>query len=423
MTSKLKLSINLEPYTCISTTIGELCIFSITVGNQIELHSDLGKPISECDPIEYVKNLTRYICFPKNVLINGKYKPEKPILTSKDVDCLTNYDLEQISKSYIQNNEYLTKELILKRKENEEKTISSEYGDVKLPQGDGESFIDYLTRAARIYDEKQMSRFDNIYSSFPKITAFSSPLEGGINNISSLGQSIRKTLDGIYPSHSTLNTLKTPDINIADLEKSITDSARKNEERRLAPFNELNFRLDQLLDASSQTVNFLVSANEINTRIAEEIKSSSDESTKLTKQNIRLTVFVITLTTISVITPIYTFHASNSDSNIQDEKNHRYVEILSNELIEINKTIGYSNSALQSENEMLKIKSKQQETEVMELNIKIEHQDKRLKELETRLKRSNSHLPKSQPRSGRGDGITPVTSPTPPDMRFSASGG
>jgi hypothetical protein len=26
-------------------------------------------------------------------------------------------------------------------------------------------------------------------------------------------------------------------------------------------------------------------------------------------------------------------------------------------------------------------------------------------------------------RSGRGDGISPITSPTPPDMRFSASGG
>src|SRR4030042_6352606 len=101
-----------EPFGWIHTSIGDLCVFYHSAKDEIEIEKDLGKPFNKCQPIDFVRNLVRYICFLKSSLKDGKYKPDNPILTNDDILSLTESDLEAIAKLFIENSDYLFKKSI-----------------------------------------------------------------------------------------------------------------------------------------------------------------------------------------------------------------------------------------------------------------------------------------------------------------------
>ena len=294
---------NHEPFECIHTAIGELCIFSISCGSQTELYKEIAKPISECEPKEFIKFLISYICFSKTSLKEGKYKPDNSQLTNDDVSSLTDDDLEAIAKVYVENNEDLFKKLIFNNEKNDagETIYKSEYGGIEYPRYENESYIQYLLRLSVKSEEKQRKLMEDMFGSVLGLKNFSNKLVDNIKNTLSLGDSLKKTMESIRLPHELSG--KPPIVMIPNINWSEID--RKNEERRLRPFNELADRLDQLIDVSAQATEFMIEANKIQTKIAEEIKSSSDETRKFSKKNIILTIAVIILTAISIGISLY----------------------------------------------------------------------------------------------------------------------
>ena len=124
-----------EPYDCVRTAIGELCIFGISLGGQIKLRKEIGRALSECQPIEFVKQLVPHICFPRTSLKEGRYKPDNPVLTSDDVSSITQEELEQIAKIYVETSEYLFKKLTFEKRKNDKgETVScGKYGEIEYP--------------------------------------------------------------------------------------------------------------------------------------------------------------------------------------------------------------------------------------------------------------------------------------------------
>lgn len=355
---------------CINTSIGELCIFHLTIGSQIELYEELGKSISESNPTEFVRKLSRQICFPKESLKENKYKPKEPVLSVDEIASLTEDDLEAIAQVYVENNDYLFRKLVFETSNETEAgtKVNLDKGEIEYPRGEKESFTQYLTRLSIIQKEKQTAQFKKLYSG---ITNFSNTLGENIKKTFLMGNSLKREMESIRPSY-LISESGVP---------NITDLTRRIEENRLKPFNELASRLDQLIEASAQAVEFSIEANKIQTEIAEEIKSSSDENTKfaeknigiadsnltLSKKNITLSKIVIGLTVlgigISFFISAYTSYQTKLDGDIQLKKNEEYVNLLAEKLTNIDKSISLS-KLLETENERLKAQLTKQEKEI-----------------------------------------------------------
>ena len=194
--------IQIEPFGCVITTIGELCIFPINWASHKEFRKALVKPINECDPTEFIRQYLPYICFPKTSLKEGKYRPDKPVLTDNEVSSLTNYDLDKIAELYIDNNPYLFKELISKTKMNDKggTEIYHEYGVVGYPKNENETYTQYLLRLSIKKEEKLSEQLGKTLSSTIDIKSFSNELGESIKNTLSLGASLRKTMESIRPA-------------------------------------------------------------------------------------------------------------------------------------------------------------------------------------------------------------------------------
>ena len=87
----------------------------------------------------------------------------------------------------------------------------------------------------------------------------------------------------------------------------------------------------------------MIRANEIQTRIAEEIKSSGDQATTLSKKNIRLTFVVVILSIASLVFFAYSLFGSNNAINNQRAEIEKHVNLLSDKLTDINNSITMSN--------------------------------------------------------------------------------
>jgi hypothetical protein len=214
----------------------------------------------------------------------------------------------------------------------------------------------------------------------PDIKSFSNTLGNSIKNTLSWGNSLKKTMESIRPVSITNMMPVEPRSPIADILKI----ERMKEERQLKPFNDLADRLDQLIDASVQAAEFMIEANQIHTRIAGEIKSSGDKTTKFSKSNIWLTIIVIILTVFGLGFSIYTISRANNDGDMQRIQSRESVNLLAGKLTEINNSISGANDSLKIENERLKEQTAKQAKMIDEMKIMIERQGKKLEELEKR---------------------------------------
>ncbi len=382
----------LEPCGCIHTLIGDLCVFGLSIRDQIELRKELGKPISKCNPADFVRKLARRIL--KQSLKDGKYKP----LTDADISSLTEGDLEAIAKLYVEHNEYLFKESLWKTKQNDkgEKVHYIEYGEIQYPRHKNESYTQYLTRLSIKEEEEQGKRIKGMLSPILDLKNFSTAMRDSIKNTLSWGDSLKKTMESIRSVQSaSIEPIvpRFPNIDWSEIQKG-----------RLEPFNELAERLDKLIDISAQTTEFMIEANKIQTGIAAEIKSSSDKSTKLSKKNIIIALAIILLTIINLSVFIYSILRSNSIDNRQRLETQKNVNLLAEKLTDINNSITMANDKtidridfndavmnelLKAENENLKAQIAKQANTIDEMKIMIQHQDSKLKQLEENLIHNN----------------------------------
>ena len=184
----------------------------------------------------------------------------------------------------------------------EEKTaqgskVSIGYGETEYPKNENETYKQYLLRLSIIKDEELGKGIAKTISSImPEIKSFSNALGNSIKDTLSWGESLNKTMESIRPidrGHTVKGIVSQIEATPILSKDDLSDIGRLQEQIRLRPFNEIENRLDQLINTSAQAAEFMIKANEIQTRIAGEIKYSSDETTKYSKRNIFLTVVVI----------------------------------------------------------------------------------------------------------------------------------
>jgi hypothetical protein len=311
----------------IDTSIGLLCLFPISAGGQSELLKSLDTTIVETDPKEYLKKLIIYVCFPKDQLKEGEYKPDVLILLPEEVNGLSEKELEDIAQAYVSNNEYLFKKNEFHKKKNADgkEVHHSVYTEIEHPQNDEENFIDYLHRLACIEQDKQRERMSSILSSMPKLDSFSKALSGDIAKNIMFGNSIADSFKSVRAAHNLeITPVRSP------LESIDWAEIERNKERvRRQPFDELAQRLDKLINSSSQASEFMVEANRIQTEIATEIKAGGDITDRHARNNIKLSVLVIVLTVSGLVVSGWSTISGVSFSDQQQQALNSYASDLS----------------------------------------------------------------------------------------------
>ncbi len=351
---KIRLNHDLEPFGCINTVIGELCVFSINLRDQGALYNTVDKPKQEVAPKEYVKSLVKFICFPKESLKEGKYKPDTPVINQDQINTLTEKDLESIAKIYVEKNPYLYKELEIKEETRENGEIEKirEYNKVIHPKNENESNVEYLHRLSILEDEKVAEKFKDIYESIAGVGKFSDSLTENIKKTLSWGDSLSKSLEALKPLSGVVpvtehaeNTLQEKKNYLANhVRQEFLNSrgidfakiARESEESRLKPFNDLSQRLDKLINSSVLASEFMIKANEIQTTIASEIKSSSDSSTLFSKRNISLSIAVLVISAVSLFMTGYSIYSTTTSGSEQQSFYQEKVDAVINEISTLN---------------------------------------------------------------------------------------
>lgn len=368
------------PYGNVSSSIGELAVFSLSFRDWQQLYKDFATPLDKLTPIEFIKGLIHYVCFPADKLLEGRYKPDKPLLENDTIASLSADDLNAIAKLYIENNNYLFKRLAFRTSRNEKGELIStqEYGEIEHPKEEHEDYVSYLLRLSINDERKQKERFKEIATGFSN---FSSVLGNSIKSTLAWGDSLKKTIENTRPS--SIASYVSPEFSIPKIDW--TEIEKQREANRLRPFNNLAAKLDQLIDTSTQATEFTIEANELQAKIANEIKSSSDETSKFSRTNIRLNGVVIFLTIAGIAIALYTQWKATADGIELRNEIQSNVNLIAGRLGDINNNISLTNDSLKAENERLKWMSLKQDKELETLKNHFLHQQTKLKDLENRL--------------------------------------
>jgi uncharacterized membrane protein YjfL (UPF0719 family) len=313
-TMALEISVKKEPVGIFDSRLGKLYIFRLTYGGQKNLHKLVEKSLSEIDSESFVKSLIGEVCFLEKDLLDGKYRPKKPSSVKKeDIETLSSDELENFAKTYILNNEYLFKESKTKTKKNEEgdSVLYQELGDVIHPRHDDENYVDYLLRLSIIEENNQREQLAKLFKPFGAFTGFSSTLSESIKNSLRMGDTLKERMAAIRPtSYADIHPVEA---NFKQYDFS--NIIAQQEKNRLAPFNNLAGKLDELIDSSVQVANFMVETNKIQAGIARELKDSGDNTIRFSKINIAISCLIIFLTIFSLYMS-YSVSKSNNEQKI-----------------------------------------------------------------------------------------------------------
>lgn len=306
---------NIKPYEIIDTSIGKLAIFDITLNEKTKIEDELNNNLQNSNGKEYLTALVKFACHKEKALEQSQSKPPERTLSDEEIKNLDEKDFEQIAKIYIENNEYLNKESIQKTKK-DEKGVNvnyTKYGAIVLPKKENENYQAYLLRLEIEYNNKISESFKK---SFGNIASFSKGIQESIRNTISFGEQLNQSLKEAQAIRIPKVEPIIPKSPMLDMEK-LTAQIAENRER---PFKELAERLDQLINITTESTKFMIEANKLQTRIAEEIKGSSNTSTKLSKINILIALIVLLLSIMSFAFSIYTVRISNKSNNVNIER-------------------------------------------------------------------------------------------------------
>lgn len=305
-----------KAYKILETSIGKIAVFGLTVGEQNSIKKDLKSELQDSDAEKFILTFVKYTCHKIDNLDDSKLKPQIVTLNQEDINSFNTNDLEEISKLYIENNEYLFRKSNLKTEKNEEgiTVISMEYEGIEFPKLENETYREYLFRLMVEQENKLKKSFE---SSFGSISNFSKQIQKSMLGTFSLGEQLSKTIK----TFQSLNIPKIEPLSVSvqprfDLDKLTTQIS----ENRLRPFNDLSEKLDELIDVNAESIEFMIEANKLQNRIAEEIKGSSDTSTRLSKRNIKISLIVLFVGILSFVFSIYSVRVSNKSSDGYTEK-------------------------------------------------------------------------------------------------------
>lgn len=300
----IKKEINLynDPLGFINTSIGTLAIKHITFRIRAKMYEKLDMDLKDTLPSEYIKVLIKYCCVKKNDSEN-----EKIPLIENEILKLTEEDFEKIAKYFIEKNEDLNRERkTITIEENGEKILKTEYGKINNPKKENESYQEYLLRLTIKENLEITESFKNIKET---MSSFSKNLQNSIKGSLEFGKQLSESAHKIKSSN--IPNLKNVKLNTENLEEfELTENSS------LKTFKEFSKKLEQLIEISANSAEFMVEANKIQTRIADEVKTSSDTSTPLSKKNIKISYVVLSVTLLSFIFSIYSINEANKSNVI-----------------------------------------------------------------------------------------------------------
>jgi hypothetical protein len=399
----LELNLKQEPVGTFESQFGKLYIFPLTVGAQRNMHKMLGKSFSEIDAESFVKALMGGICFFEKDLLEGKYRPDNSSsLTTEDIDKLSNSELENFAKTYVQSNEYLFKESKTKTKKNERgnSVLYQELGEEIHPRHDDETYVEYLLRLSIIEENKQKEQFAKLIKPFGAITGFSNTLTESIKNSLLMGDSLKKRMESIRPPSFT--DIRPVESHFKQIDYG--NIIAQQEKNRLAPFNNLSDKLDELIDSSVQVADFIVETNRIQAGISKELKDAGDHSVRFSKINIGVSCFIIFLTVCSLYMA-YTASKSNNEQTIATRSaTEKYADKIVNGLNGLSSAIVDNNAQTEQNTSMFvkeieklsnanvaqlqEIVTKQNKI-IAEIKLMNDKNNERFRELEDQLKTQN----------------------------------
>lgn len=293
------------------SSIGKLAIYSPRVKDERSLYSELGNELSKVNSETFLRTLIRHICYPVRCLGEDNRRPNEPCLSEADIAKMSSNEINDIAKIYLDIATYLYREFIDKTEIRDgKKVISSEDGDIIHHKNDGESNMDYLYRLYTIRDETYKKRYEDLLGPF-KMAQFSDSAMGNIKNALNLGSSLHDSINMLSAIPKNFNNIKLAqqltasplsrsDTEINDLEKSAQDLLRSDVESKWAPFRMLESKLNELVERSNTSIDYLVKMNDAQLIAIAETKTSSNENTRYSKVNMILTIFVIVLSILGL---------------------------------------------------------------------------------------------------------------------------
>jgi hypothetical protein len=307
MTEK-EINLENEPFAFIKTSIGKLALRHITVGIKGEIFEEFDGKLENTSASKYIKTLVKYCCKKQENNDSDKY-----VLTENEIFNLTEDDFEKIAKIFIENNEYLNRESKVKNiKEGGKNLLINEYGKIIIQKKENESYQEYLLRLTIKDDLKITESFKNFQGS---LSGFSKNLQESLKGSLELGRKLSESAKNI--KNLNIPTFEQPKFNgtIKLSPKNVKD-LKLTEKSSLKTYNEFSAKLEQLIKISASSTEFMAKANENQIRIANEIKTSSDTSTSLSEQNIKISYFVLAVTVLSFIYSIYSINEANKSNAV-----------------------------------------------------------------------------------------------------------
>jgi hypothetical protein len=345
-----------KAHKIIKTSIGDIAIYGLTVGEEINIEEDLKSGIKDAGSDKYILAFTKYSCHKIESLDKTKFKPKNSTLLDDELKQLTSDNLEEIAKEYLKHSEFLYKKSSLESKKNKkgDDRLTVEYGEVEIPKKDNESYREYLYNLKVKQVEKLEKSFEK---SFGYLSSFSRQTQKKIQRTLTLGEHLSKSIKATQ----SLNIPKVLPI-ISEPKPDLDNINLQMEENRLKSFKDLSEKMDELIQTNSESIQFMIEANKLQTRIADEIKGSSDTSSQLSKKNIYISLIVLLIGVLSFCYSIYSVYNSNIS-------NDGYTKEIIKELKEINKNVRLDDSFIKSTEEKMFIFSMQ-----LDSTLNINHQ-------------------------------------------------
>lgn len=348
-TKKLKAST--KPFANIYTSIGDLYLFKVRIKEIIGIEKKFGNKLEELESEEFFRRYLPFFAYLKQDLVGEELeRPEGYTLKSEDANRLSKDELEKIAKFFIEKHSSFYKDWKSSRRNKEDGTHSitlKEEIDESLLKPDNETYVEYVYRLVVERHKKDQEQAKKMLSSF------SSGLSSDILKTMGMGESLKSSFDSFTSAseiarsfNPKVSSFESVEYKLPKFDYDISKQIRDQEKRRLAPFEKLSSKMDQMIDAEGKTVSLMTDMYKTQAEMASEMKSSSDSADAHSKLNIKFTIFVIFLTALAVAVSVYTVwfdHSSQvlikTNENIKSSilETNSKLEKLTEVLIEQNK--------------------------------------------------------------------------------------
>lgn len=385
----LKDLLDVDPLERLVTSIGDLSMFWLTIGDSAELLKDGGRALAVTDPSCFVRRLTKYVYYPSDQLREGKYKPEHPVLSDEELASLTDADIETIAAAYLRHNDYLYNEEMEERQEGMEQTGTQlGSGKTKHPKKDAESDAAYLSRLMLLYEDEQRKRWEGFHKRISQ--SFSAGLTENITRMQSLGEGLRKSLEK-WPGVTGLNA-SAPQVKLADVRPvhegiriDFAEIARREQEAHERPFKELGKQLQDLITLTKRGTGFAIASNEVQTQIATELSKAIGENERAARRNTKLSWAVLLLTVFGLLIAIADVYRAYKGTIEAQNETQVYVNNVLTEVKGIRDSLDAARDRERNEWEELR-------SEVSRLRLQLDERSRNVQELKETLEEQTRQL-------------------------------